>query len=119
MAPGLFCVDNIDMNCIGLVDTFKGVCSNIHMTDGEHRPRLILCERYLKITEVASLLGIDRTTVYKLIDEEEISSVAFGPRGGALRVPEPSLIAYLQRRGIAFAFSTDDCAEELATAGAA
>lgn len=119
MAPGLFCVDNIDTNCIGLVDTFKGLCHDIHMTDGDSRPRLILCERYLKITEVASLLGIDRTTVYKLIDEREISSVAFGPRGGAIRVPEPSLIAYLERRGIAFAFTADDHADDLATAGAA
>lgn len=70
--------------------------------------RLKLAERYLKISEVAALIGVTASTVYKLIDHtHELQGVSLGPNGGARRVPESSVAEYLTRRGIAFTCSTD------------
>lgn len=69
--------------------------------------RLKLTERYINVTAVAQLLDIARSTVDALIAEGELDSAKFGPKGGATRVPESSLIEFLQRRGIKFEVTAD------------
>lgn len=70
--------------------------------------RLALAERYLKISEVAALIGVTASTVYKLIDHtHELEGVNLGPNGGSRRVPESSVAEYLTRRGVAFTCSAE------------
>lgn len=82
------------------------------MSDHATSTRLTLTERYLKIPEVAALLGVTPSTVYKLIDHtHELEGVSFGPKGGSRRVPESSVANYLTRRGIPFTVPTQATAE--------
>ena len=80
------------------------------MTNEGAQVRLKLTERYINITAVAELLDVARTTVDALIAEGELDSVTFGPKGGARRVPESSLVAFLERRGIKFEITADGVA---------
>lgn len=89
------------------------------MSDEGAQARLTLTERYWEVTDVANLLDLHRTSVNRLIRDEELTGVKFGPKGGATRVTEASLIAYLERRGIKFEFvgkgATSDCADAEST----
>lgn len=80
------------------------------MTDDGAQVRLKLTERYIKVTAVANLLGVHRTTVDALIADGELDSAKFGPKGGATRVTESSLIEFLKRRGIKFEITADGVA---------
>lgn len=76
------------------------------MSDPATSTRLTLTERLLKISEVAALIGVTASTVYKLIDHtHELQGVSLGPNGGSRRVPESSLASYLTSRGIPFTLS--------------
>ncbi|KLL10166.1 MULTISPECIES: helix-turn-helix domain-containing protein [Protofrankia] len=49
-------------------------------------------------TEAADLLGVSRTTVYELLNAEQIESVRIGR---ARRIPRAALVAYVDRlRGL-------------------
>lgn len=81
------------------------------MSDATPSTRLKLTERYLTITEVATLIGVTASTVYKLIDHKhELEGVSLGPNGGARRVPESSVARYLASRGVAFTVADDEVA---------
>ncbi len=77
------------------------------MTNEGAQVRLKLTERYVNLTAVATLLDVARTTVDALIAEGELDSAKFGPKGGATRVTESSLINFLTRRGIKFEMTAD------------
>ncbi|WP_131787999.1 helix-turn-helix domain-containing protein [Protofrankia symbiont of Coriaria ruscifolia] len=52
----------------------------------------------LTTTEAAELLGVSRTTVYELLNTEQIESVRIGR---ARRIPRTALVAYVDRlRGL-------------------
>ncbi len=52
----------------------------------------------LTTTEAAELLGLSRTTVYELLNAEQIESVRIGR---ARRIPRAALVAYVDRlRGL-------------------
>lgn len=72
--------------------------------------RLTLTERYIRVTAVANLLDVHRTTVDALIADGELESARFGPKGGATKVTESSLVAFLERRGIKFKITADGVA---------
>lgn len=46
------------------------------------------------INDSAAMLGISRTTIYKLLDDGELTSVKIGK---ARRIPADSLAAYVQK----------------------
>ncbi|KLL12944.1 MULTISPECIES: helix-turn-helix domain-containing protein [Protofrankia] len=52
----------------------------------------------LTTTEAAELLGVSRTTVYELLNTEQIESVRIGR---ARRIPRTALVTYVDRlRGL-------------------
>ncbi len=52
----------------------------------------------LTVMEAADLLGVSRTTVYELLNAEQIESVRIGR---ARRIPRVALVAYVDRlRGL-------------------
>jgi excisionase family DNA binding protein len=53
--------------------------------------------RLLTVPEVAERLGVDRTTVYRLIHENELPAVRLrrGPKRAPLRIPEDEFEAWL------------------------
>jgi excisionase family DNA binding protein len=53
----------------------------------------------LTVPEVAALLRVSRSTVYRLIKEEQLQAVKAGPR--SVRIPEPSVCGYLVTHAIA------------------
>lgn len=85
------------------------------MSDEGAQARLTLTERYWEVTDVATLLDLHRTSVNKLIRDDELTGVKFGPKGGATRITETSLIAYMKRRGIQFEFVGDSAVAESAS----
>ncbi|MCW3156634.1 helix-turn-helix domain-containing protein [Micropruina sonneratiae] len=50
--------------------------------------------KFLKVTEVATLLRVSRMSVYRLIHSGELEAVRFGR---SFRVPEHAVNAYLQQ----------------------
>jgi excisionase family DNA binding protein len=52
--------------------------------------------KFLKVQEVATLLSVCRATVYRLLDEGRLQRVWVGT---SIRVPDPSLAAYLAGSG--------------------
>jgi excisionase family DNA binding protein len=53
--------------------------------------------RLLTVPQVAERLGVDRTTVYRLIHEKELPAVRLrrGPKRAPLRIPEDEFEAWL------------------------
>jgi excisionase family DNA binding protein len=51
---------------------------------------------YLKVPEVAEMLEMDPTTIYKMCKDGEIPSIRIGEK--AVRVPRAALDAYLERQ---------------------
>jgi excisionase family DNA binding protein len=64
----------------------------------QHPAHDALCIAYLTVAEVAALLRISRTAVYRLIGEEKLQAVRAGPR--STRIPEPSVCRYLTGQAI-------------------
>lgn len=59
---------------------------------------------FLTVLDVAARLGLSRTCVYQLINSGQLKACRFGVDGGALRVSEEDLAAYIEsRRGTASA----------------
>ena len=62
------------------------------MTDSAPFPLSAI--KFLKVTEVATLLRVSRMSVYRLIHAGELEAVRFGR---SFRVPEHAVNAYLQQ----------------------
>lgn len=62
------------------------------MTDSAPVPLSAI--RFLKVTEVATLLRVSRMSVYRLIHAGDLEAVRFGR---SFRVPEHAVNAYLQQ----------------------
>lgn len=62
------------------------------MTDSAPVPLSAI--KFLKVTEVATLLRVSRMSVYRLIHAGELEAVRFGR---SFRVPEHAVNAYLQQ----------------------
>ena len=54
---------------------------------------------YLTVAEVAALLRVSRSAVYRRLADERLVAVRAGPR--SVRIPEPSVCGYLARQAIA------------------
>jgi excisionase family DNA binding protein len=49
-----------------------------------------------RVAEVAELLDIDQSTVYRMIYSGRRAAMRYGPRSGAIRVPVEAVTRYLQ-----------------------
>jgi len=59
--------------------------------------------RMLLVEEVADLLRVSPTTVYRAIREGDLGAVRVGRGSGAIRIPETAYDAYLTRCALAAA----------------
>lgn len=57
-------------------------------------------ERYLTVKEIAGVLRVSRWSVGRLIEAGELSAVKADGRNGAIRIPESSVHAYIQRHTV-------------------
>jgi len=64
-------------------------------------PPVLAGPRFLTVEQVCDTLSLSRSTVYHLIESEELPSYPLGPNGGAIRVSIDDLNAYLasKRKG--------------------
>ncbi|WP_194891345.1 helix-turn-helix domain-containing protein [Catenulispora pinisilvae] len=59
-----------------------------------HRQEIPVGRRALSVAEVAYMYGLNRATVYREIGAGKLTAFAFGPKGGAIRVPVMALAEF-------------------------
>lgn len=54
--------------------------------------------RYLSVRDAASMLSVDRKTIYKLIEEDRLPAYRLSERN--IRIDEDDLVAWIRKRKI-------------------